>query len=295
MHFLKRAFLALVLLLLLGGGVLYALASRRLAKPYELIRRSVEVPADSASIARGEHLATAIGKCAECHGEGLAGKVMVDDPMFGRFVAPNLTRGAGGVGGSRSDADFATALRHGVGVDGKTLVLMPSEDYTRFTEADLRDLLAYVRALPPVDRTLPARRLGPISVGLLASNKLPVPAELIDHGRLPMDSIVAEPTATYGEYLANVGGCTGCHNPALSGGEILGAPPGTPVAANLTPGGRAWSQEEFKAALRDGVRPGGVTMHPFMPVRFTKLMTDQEIEAVWRYVVSVPAKRLGER
>ena len=126
MRFLKRVVLALVLFLLLGGGVLYALASRRLAKPYELIRRGGELPTDSASIARGEHLATAIGKCAECHGDGLGGKVMVDDPMFGRFVAPNLTRGVGGVGSSRSDADLATALRHGVGVDGKTLVFMPS-------------------------------------------------------------------------------------------------------------------------------------------------------------------------
>jgi hypothetical protein len=36
-------------------------------------------------------------------------------------------------------------------------------------------------------------------------------------------------------------------------------------------------------------------MHPFMPVRFTKLMTNQEIEAVWRYVTSIPAKQLGER
>lgn len=295
MRFLKRAVLALILFLLLGGGVLYALASRRLAKPYELIRRGGELPTDSVSIARGEHLATAIGKCAECHGDGLGGKVMVDDPMFGRFVAPNLTRGVGGVGSSRSDADLATALRHGVGVDGKTLVFMPSEEYTRFTEADLRDLLAYVRSLPPIDRTLPGRRLGPISVGLLGAKKLPLPAESIDHGRVPDDSIVPEPTVRYGEYLANVGGCTGCHNPALSGGEIVGAPPGTPIAANLTPGGRQWSLEEFRTALRDGIRPGGVTMHPFMPVRFTKLMTDQEIEAVWRYVTSVPARKLGER
>ncbi len=32
-----------------------------------------------------------------------------------------------------------------------------------------------------------------------------------------------------------------------------------------------------------------------MPIRFTKLMTDEEIEAVWRYVVSVPPKALGEQ
>jgi mono/diheme cytochrome c family protein len=222
MRFLKRALLAFALIALVGAGTLYALVSRRLGKPYELIRRAADVPTDSASIARGQHLATAIGKCAECHGEGLGGGIMVDDPMFGRFVAPNLTRGVGGVGGARSDADFVTALRHGVGTDGKTLVFMPSEDYTRFTESDLADLLAYIRSLPPVDRTLPERRLGPISVGLLAARKLMLPAELIDHGRIPLDSITAEPTAVYGEYLANVGGCTG--PPAVASGRRRSSP-----------------------------------------------------------------------
>ena len=107
--------------------------------------------------------------------------------------------------------------------------------------------------------------------------------------------MVQGPTLEYGRSLANVGGCTGCHNPSLSGGPIIGAPPGTPQAANLTPGGRSWTLELFRHTLRTGERPGGGQLSDFMPIRYTKLMTDDEIEAVWRYLVSVPAKQLGER
>jgi mono/diheme cytochrome c family protein len=294
MRFITRAIVALLALLVIGAGVVYGLAQRRLGKEYELVRRSVELPTDSASIARGAHLATAIGKCGDCHGDDLGGKVVIDDPALGRFSGPNLTTGRGGIGGARSDADLVTALRHGVGKEGRTLVFMPSEDYTHFSEADLRDLLAYVRSRPPVDRDIPARRLGPIGLMLVATDQFMVPAPKIDHGAIPPDSVLPAPTAEYGAYLARVGGCTGCHNPALSGGPA-GGPPGTPPAANLTSGGRTWSLEEFTVALRDGVRPGGTKIDPFMPVQYTKLMTDQEIEAVWRYVTSVPAKAFAER
>ena len=295
MRYVKRAIFTLLALLMVGAGVLYGLAQRQLGKPYELIRRWVELPSDSAAIARGAHLAGAIGKCGECHGDDLGGKIVVDDPMLGRLSGPNLTRGRGGVGASRSDADLATAIRHGVGVNGRTLVFMPSEDYTHFSDADLRDLLAYVRSRPPVDREIPARRLGPIGVALIATDKFMLPARKIDHGAIPSDSILPGATAEYGAYLANVGGCTGCHNPSLSGGPVVGAPRGTPPAANLTPGGRVWSLEAFTMAMRDGIRPGGTPINPSMPVQYTKLMTDQEIEAVWRYLVSLPAKTMGER
>jgi hypothetical protein len=44
------------------------------------------------------------------------------------------------------------------------------------------------------------------------------------------------------------------------------------------------------------VRPGGSTVNAAMPVRFTKLMTDAEIHAVWQYLRSVPAvERVASR
>jgi hypothetical protein len=37
-------------------------------------------------------------------------------------------------------------------------------------------------------------------------------------------------------------------------------------------------------ALRTGQRPDGTVINPFMPWRFTRLMTDEEIQAVWAYL-----------
>jgi hypothetical protein len=82
-----------------------------------------------------------------------------------------------------------------------------------------------------------------------------------------------------------VGGCVYCHGDDLRGG-IKEGPPGTPVSVNLTPTGPTaqWSEAEFATALRTGMRPDGTAINPFMPWRLTRLMTDEEITAVWTYL-----------
>src|SRR5687767_426534 len=105
--YLAGALVALVLLLL---GVLYAVSSARLSKRYEIAMAPVAIPSDSATIARGEHLATARLGCTVCHGANLAGGPVVESGMFGHFIAPNLTRGEGGIGREYTDADWVRAL-----------------------------------------------------------------------------------------------------------------------------------------------------------------------------------------
>ena len=82
----------------------------------------------------------------------------------------------------------------------------------------------------------------------------------------------AEPalSAGYGRYLADVSGCHGCHGFGLSGGRVAG-PPDVPIAANLTPAGLgAWTQADFVRAIREGRRPDGTSIHPFMPWRLCR-------------------------
>ena len=74
--------------------------------------------------------------------------MFIDDPALGRVIAPNLTRGRGGVGATFSDADFVRAIRHGVDPSGRPLLIMPADDYTHFSDADLGMIIAYVRSLP---------------------------------------------------------------------------------------------------------------------------------------------------
>src|SRR5690606_14017836 len=104
------------------------LSHQKLAARFEIPEYALTVASDSATIARGAHVATIRG-CMDCHGEGFSGNVFLDDPMLGRFAGANLTTGVGGVGHLRSDADLERAIRHGVRPDGTALLLMPSLEY----------------------------------------------------------------------------------------------------------------------------------------------------------------------
>jgi cytochrome c553 len=285
----------LLLLLAITAAGVHVAGGRKLARTYDVTPHPpAEAAADGALLARGEHMATAIGKCAACHGDDFGGQVMVDDPALGRAVSANLTRGRGGVGADYTMADWERAIRHGVGRDGRGLVIMPSDDFAPMSDADLAALVAYLRQLPPVDRELPRTALRFVGRALFVANQLPlVPAARIDHAKAP-ESPVPGPTAEYGRYLASVGGCTGCHGPTLAGGPM--GEPGAPPAANLTPTGLGrWTEADFFTALRDGRRPGGSAIAEAMPVRFTKLMTDDEIRALWAYLQTVPAREMGAR
>ncbi len=248
-------------------------------------------------LARGAHLAGPIAKCADCHGDDLGGKIIADDPAIGLLSAPNITGGRGGVTADFAMADWDLVIRHGVRPDSTALVLMPSDDYAPMTDADLVALVSYIRQLPPVDREMPPRsELHMVGRGLLVAGKLPLlSAERIDHSAPPA---TARPgaTAEYGAYLADIGGCRGCHGPQLSGGPIPGMPPDTPPAANITPTGIGqFSEADFFRAMRDGLRPDGTKISDVMPVRFTRQMTDDETIALYLYLRNVAPRPFGGR
>jgi mono/diheme cytochrome c family protein len=285
----------LVVFVVLASAAIYALSERRGHKQYAIAPKTLVIPTDSVSIARGGHIVRAIGKCIECHGENLQGTVMIDDPALGRVSARNLTRGTGGVGSMLSDADLIRAIRHAVGPDGRPLMIMPSQDFIELSDNDLAAVIAYVKSVPPADNVLPPTRLGPLGRTLLLAGKLPVyPAELIDHSRPSPAPIAEGGTPAYGGYLVRVG-CAGCHGATLAGGPVAAGDPSWPPAANLTPGGptQSWTEDNFRTLLRTGHRPDGSPVNPAMPWKTARLMTDDEIHAVWLYLRSIPAQPTG--
>ena len=290
------ALASLLALLVLAAGAGYGASARRLNRTYRAPDEALSIPTDAASLARGRHLATAIGKCVDCHGDNLGGRIVIDDPALGRVVATNLTRGRGGIGSSASALDLERAIRHGIRRDGRSVVFMPSEDWQEMSDADAGALIAYIRQLAPVDNVLPPTTLGPLGRALLVGNVVPLlKAELAAAAKHP-PAQTPGPTVEYGRYLANIGGCTGCHGPRLSGGPIPGAPPSFKPAANITPGGIGhWTEADFTKALREGVRPGGTAIDPFMPWARTREMTDDEIRATWAYLRTVAPRQFGNR
>ena len=282
---------ALVVIALIG---VYVVTSVRMNKRYDVAARSVPVPAESAGIARGFHLALAIGKCLGCHGEDFGGTLLGDSFIFGRLAASNLTTGKGGVGPLYDDAMLARAIRHALRHDGTPLLVMPSEAFQYLSDDDAGALVGYIRSLPPVDREIPSTRVGPLARVLSLLTPFPlIPARVVDHARVPPKSMPEEPSPVYGKYLADVGGCTGCHGPGLSGGNLG---PGKP-ASNLTPAGiGTWSEADFVRALREGKRPVGADIDSLsMPWPEAGKMTDSEIHAVWLFLKSVPPKPCGGR
>jgi mono/diheme cytochrome c family protein len=287
---------ALVTLLAAFAATVWIVSSRQLARTLSIPATPfVAAPRDSAVLARGYHLAEVIGKCSECHGADLGGQVFIDDPGLGRVVAANLT--PGGPVASWSDGELVRAIRHGVSRDGRQLLVMPSEDFAAFSDEDAAALIAYLRSRPAVTRDLPAHSLKFLARALMVTGQLPIiSAEKIDHARPSAAHVDAGPTPGYGKYLADVGGCTGCHGPGLSGGKIPGTPPDWKPAANLTPTGIGrWTEADFFRALREGRRPAGTPIDSIMPWKRTARMTDDEIRAVWLYLKTVPPRQFGTR
>jgi cytochrome c553 len=228
--------------------------------------------------------------CSDCHAPDFAGKPLIDDPTLGTIASANLTGGAGSATATYTIADWERAIRHGVGSDGRSLIIMPSYEFAGLSDEQVALMIAFLRTVPPVDRVPAEPRLLPLARALFLVNQLPLtPAALVDHEATHVASVPAEVNAEYGAYLSTT--CTGCHQANLAGGVVPGSAPGDPLAANLTPAGHlgAWTLDDFKNTLRNGVTPEGKILDPaVMPWPLAGQMTDVEMEALWLYIKSLP-------
>jgi cytochrome c553 len=272
---------------LVAAGVMIFLGGRKLSAERTLppeLREAVAIPTDPAAIERGAHLART--RCVFCHGEDLAGKKFIDDESFMVLNAPNLTRGAGGVAANYADdAAWAQALRHGLDPKGRALIIMPSEVFYFLSDEDLGALVAYLKTLPPVDRSWPAARPSPLAKALVGAGILEgaVPFLAMDHHAPRPAAPPAGATAEYGEYISRSFGCKSCHGADLSGQMAPGPHP--VLAPNLTQGGalKAWDEELFLRNVRERESKD-------MPWSMIRAMHEDEQRALWRYLAAQPAR-----
>jgi mono/diheme cytochrome c family protein len=270
----------------------------RLNKVYEISVQVVDIPDDPQSLAEGKRIFQYRG-CEACHGEHLEGLVYMDNPALGLVITPNLTTGQGGIGSERTDEDLIRAIRHGVRPDGTPLLFMPSTEFYYLSDDDLGKALAYIRSTPPVDNEMPASELSFTGfVGMNITKDITfLAAEVVPHDAPP--PVLPEPgiTPEYGAYLSI--SCTVCHGLTLSGGDIPGFPPEWPAAPNLTAGrgGRlpSWGVTGFTELIRTGQKHGRSLGTDYMPWTSYRYMTDDELEAVYLYLISLPPKDFGHR
>jgi len=282
----------LVALIVVAGIVIYVLSEQRINKTYTVAVAPVAIPTAEADILEGERLAKIRG-CTGCHMADMAGdSAFIAGAPVGTIPSANLTAGQGGSGQTYSDTDWVRAIRYGVDQVGRGLWIMPSHEYFSMSDQDLGRLIAYLKTLPAVDRVHPSRQLGPLFRALLVAGQLPLlAAEQIDLTAAPPAAPTPGETVEYGQYLVVT--CSGCHGATYTGGPLPGAAPGEPEATNLTPGGvmQNYSEAQFVAALRTGIRPDGSTIpNEVMPWQVLGgSLTDSELKALYLFFQSLPA------
>lgn len=259
--------LTVCLFVVLGA---FAASEMMLRQSYPKVPVTLVANHDAASIARGRRLATIAG-CHDCHGADLGGKLFHDEPMLVRAWAPNLSLAAA----HQSDADLDRAIRHGVAADGRSLWIMPSDAFSRLSDRESADLIAYIRTFAPHGQPQPALQAGPIGrVAILLGKFHSAPAILAREGDKAAPDV--GPAYAQGRQLARA--CMECHGLDLTGGAATKAP-------DLMIAG-AYDDADFKRLLRTGVAAGGRKvglMSEIAPVRFNAL-SDQEIEALHGYL-----------
>ena len=296
-RWIKRLGLGFALVLVLGVATLLfvsMLGEQKRQRTVDVAVQPVAWATDAEGIARGRYLFRSRG-CAECHGSAGEGREFINDGKGMRIAGPNIT--PGGPVGRYTAQDWVRIIRHGVMANGHAAFIMPSEDYNRFTDADVAAIVGYARTLLPrtggaavVELPLPVKVLYGLGAIRDASEK-------IDHHLRPAQPVAAAVNAQHGAYVANM--CIGCHGPGLSGGNIPGGPPDWPAAANLTPGqGSAMVRypdaETFVAMLRAGKRPDGSAIK-VMPFESLRELNDIDALALYAFLKTVPARTAGQR
>lgn len=282
--------LGLLIIVMIVYGFAWRQTEKRLHKVYDTEYINIEIPDDSASIARGDHLLS-VHACKDCHAPDLGGKIMINNFFVGRYTTSNLTRGKGGLPVDYNDQDWLQALKHGVDKQRKPLIGMPSNESTQIPDEDLADIIAYLKSHPPVDNELEKIKIGPLMRILAAFGAVELfPAEQIDHKIAYIEKPKTEVSVEYGATMAI--NCFGCHKENLQGGP---SPlPDHAPAPNISSTGRVgqWTEEQFLQTLKTGITPDGHSLkNEEMPWERFRDYSDVELKAIRVYLLSFPKNK----
>jgi mono/diheme cytochrome c family protein len=255
---------------------------------------------------RGKYLVEGILTCGNCHtprGPGgldtarrHAGGPQVWETAEYRVHPTNITPDKQTGIGAWSTEQIKAAIRDGKRPSGQQLSpQMPSAYYKIFAPADLDAVVAYMQSLPTVSRKVepPVYKVKRMTVDV------PPGAEK------PLSQAALKDPVKRGFYLVTIGHCMECHTPIVNGhrdfktalgtgGERFEGPWGVSVSRNITShktnGIGAWSDDEIKRAITQGVRRDGTRLKPPMGFQWYATMTDADLSAIVAYVRTIPAR-----
>ena len=265
----------------------------------------LQQPARQANIANGETMFFA-GGCASCHAtpnqddpKRLGGGLALKTP-FGTFLAPNISSDPQHGLGAWSESAFVNAMLRGVGRNGEHLYpAFPYTSYQRMPLDDVRDLFAFLKALPAeTTRSLPHELAFPFTVrraiGLWKLRYLDGKAFAPDPAK--------SATLNRGAYLVEgPGHCAECHSPRDAFGGIIaerrftgGADAeGKGWVPNITPhadGIATLSEKDIAYLLETGFTPDGDSVGSMMAdvVLNTSKLSAEDRAAMSAYLKALP-------
>ncbi len=277
MRWIGMALGSVAALAIIAYAVVYVLSERILRRTYEVPAVAPSIPTDPASIIEGRRLAIIRGCFGGCHGKEAEGIVMIDGPMIGRVVAPNLTAAVR----KYSDAQLDAIIRHGVRPGGRSMMVMPSEAFVLLTDEDFGRIIAFLKSLPAVEGPGPSVSLGPLGRIGVAIGQFKTVAGLIAD-TVPPPAATSE-EAALGRYLARTT-CPQCHGTSLRGDSN---PDFTSPSLRIV---AAYPRESFTQLMRTGVALGGRNLPTMGPLARQHLshLKDTEIAALYSYLHAMP-------
>ncbi len=257
------------------------------------------------AIERGAYLVNAVMTCHNCHtpmtpngpdfSRALSGGPQVfDEPPFtvrGSNITPDRETGIG----KWNDAEIRQLLRKGIRPNGvKVAPIMPTGFYEILTDRDVDAIVAYLRSVKPVKNQVAA----PVY-------KASFERQVVPGAEKPMaESDMSDPVKR-GFYLATAAHCMECHTPQVNGrsdfGKSLGkggtefkGPWGVSVARNITShkekGIGAWSDDEIKRAITQGVHKDGTRLKPPMGFPYYARLAPEDLTAIVAWLRTVPPR-----
>ena len=271
-----------------------------------LVTVASAAPGSPGDPVKGQYIFSANGGCG-CHGANLAGYNSSGAPFAEAFSGPfgtvyprNITSDKDTGVGNWTDAQLITAIRNGVDDEGQ--LLFPDMPYMAFhfmSDADVANLVAFLRTVPAVSNKVPERQLnGPVP---------PAPPLPPSPPTSPAGGLAR------GRYLATaVSDCGACHTPTtpqgapdmskmLAGGVIPREGGTFEIGPNVTTDNATgigyWTQQNIVTYLKEGTGPNGRTadglMGEVVAGGFGGLglnqLTDADAAAIASFLKSIPA------
>jgi mono/diheme cytochrome c family protein len=253
----------------------YASNQRMLLRVYPVAPVSFAAASGSEAVQRGKALADITG-CTDCHGETLQGGAFGEpDWLHGHYYASNLTRKARGY----SDADLDRIVRQGVRPDGRGVVAMPSFGFVRVTDAELADIVAFIRSVPVGGIDQPAHIIGPLDQWDLWREHFKPTVAYVTTERMKSPPDIG-PAHEAGRHVVAIV-CVECHGGDLKGHGWDGDAPDLRVVL-------AYDAPMFGRLLRTGTGADGKEHGLMSKIARDRLhkLTDGQIADVFAYLTA---------